>query len=360
MENFYRYMRLKTGILIQNDKPIGGKWNFDQDNRKGLPNKIQSPNLDFDNRNELIEEVIELVEKRFGDHFGDIYPFWLEINQKGAEKALQNFMNTSLLNFGEYQDAMKSGEALLFHSGLSSYLNIGFLNPLDVCKQIEKAYFLGKVSIQSAEGFIRQILGWREFIRGIYWLNMPDYKHMNHLNYARSIPSFYWTGDTECACLKQVIQFTKKYAYSHHIQRLMVTGNFATLIGIKPAEICDWYLCVYTDAYEWVELPNTLGMATYADGGIVGTKPYISTGNYINKMSDFCKNCYFNVKEKTGPRACPFNYLYWNFLITHHDKLKYNHRMRIPSSMAEKLENKHEIQSMSEEFIETIELSSAE
>ena len=207
------------------------------------------------------------------------------------------------------------------------YLHVGFLDPLTVCRQVEALYREGKVPLASAEGFIRQILGWREFIRGIYWLYMPDYAKQNALQAFRPLPELYWGGATQMNCLKEVVAMTQRHAYSHHIQRLMVTGNFALLTGILPKAVTDWYLAVYIDAFEWVELPNTLGMSLFADGGVVASKPYAASARYIDKMSDFCKKCHFKSKETVGDRACPFNSFYWNFIHQHIDKLKSNPRM---------------------------------
>ena len=220
-----------------------------------------------------------------------------------AEQVLEYFLKQQLASFGDYQDAMKTGEAFLFHSVISHYINIGLLDPLAVCRQAEDQYHNNKAPLNAVEGFIRQIIGWREFIRGIYWYHMPDYAEMNALKATRPLPEFYWTAKTDMHCLSEVVQLTKQHAYSHHIQRLMVTGNFANLAGLDVAQVCEWYLAVYADAYEWVELPNTLGMALYADGGIVGSKPYISGGAYINRMSDFCKQCVFDPKQRVGRRS---------------------------------------------------------
>jgi deoxyribodipyrimidine photolyase-related protein len=252
------------------------------------------------------------------------------VTRDDALKAMQHFIKHALPKFGPYQDAMQEGDYLLFHSGLSPYLNCGLLHPREVCKAAEQAYRKGKVPLQSAEGFIRQILGWREFVRGIYWLHMPKYAKKNHLKAKRPLPSLYWGGDTKMNCLKQVVKQTEETAGSHHIQRLMVTGNFALLAGLDPTEVCEWYLAVYADAYEWVELPNTLGMALYGDGGVVGTKPYGSSGAYIKRMSNFCANCAYDVKEKTGDNACPFNYLYWDFFLRHQKLLQDNPRLAFP------------------------------
>ncbi|NNF77961.1 MAG: cryptochrome/photolyase family protein, partial [Rhizobiales bacterium] len=229
--------------------------------------------------------------------------------------------------FGDYQDAMVAGEPFVYHSVLSLYMNVGLLDPLTLCKRVDAEYRAGRVPINSAEGFIRQIIGWREYVRGIYWHTMPDYVKENAFAASRSLPAFYWTGQTEMKCLSEAITQTKTEAYAHHIQRLMITGNFAMLAGVDPHEVHEWYLAVYADAFEWVELPNTLGMSQFADGGLLASKPYAAGGNYVNKMSDYCRSCRYDVKQKTGPDACPFNALYWDFLARNRTMLNNNPRL---------------------------------
>ncbi len=224
---------------------------------------------------------------------------------------------------------MLEGEAFLHHSVISHYMNCGLLDPLEVCVEAEKAWYRNEAPLNAVEGFIRQIIGWREYIRGVYWLYMPNYREMNYFDARRPLPDFYWTGETKMNCISNVVNMTRRHAYSHHIQRLMVTGNFANLAGIDVQAVSNWYLGVYADAHEWVELPNTLGMALYADGGLVGTKPYISTGNYIKRMSNYCDKCSYDPGKRVGDSACPFTTLYWDYLIRHQDKLEDNHRMAI-------------------------------
>ena len=338
MELFYRELRKSTGILMQPDgEPEGGKWNFDAANRKPLPDGLALPEPMRVAPDAVTREVLALVGERFGHHFGALEPFWFAVTRPDALEALDRFVTQALPRFGDYQDAMKQGEDWLFHSALSQYLNIGLLRPREVCAAAEAAYRQGDVPLNSAEGFIRQILGWREYVRGIYWLKMPDYAELNELGHARPLPWFYWTGETELNCLRQALGQTRREALSHHIQRLMVTGNFALLAGVLPAEICAWYLAVYADAYEWVELPNVLGMVMHADGGYLGSKPYAASGNYINKMSDFCRHCRYDVKQKTGPDACPFNYLYWNFMLENRAKLGRNPRLSQPYRTLDRL-----------------------
>ena len=276
---------------------------------------------------QITRDVLELVNDRFGDHFGDLTPFWFAVTRRDAEAALDQFLADALSRFGDFQDAMLEGEKFLYHSVLALYINCGLLDPLHVCQRVEAVFQAGDAPLNATEGFIRQIIGWREFVRGIYWLKMPDYVEQNFFGNARPLPDFYWTGDTDMACMRAAIAQTKEEAYAHHIQRLMVTGNFALLIGADPKQVHEWYLAVYADAYEWVELPNTLGMSQFADGGALGSKPYVSSGNYIHKMSDHCKGCAYDVKQKTGEGACPFNPLYWDFLHRNRDKLVGNPRM---------------------------------
>ena len=327
MEYFYRELRRETGILMEGDQPAGGQWNFDHDNRERLPGDVALPQRHRIEPDDITRTVINQVAQRFSDHFGDLEDFWFAVTARDAEAQLDWFVDHALADFGAYQDAMKQGESFLFHSVLSLYMNAGLLDPLTVCRRAEAAYEAGAAPINAVEGFIRQILGWREFVRGIYWRFMPDYLERNALDAGRPLPDFYWTGDTEMACLRDAVLTTKRHAYAHHIQRLMVTGNFALLAGVDPAEVNAWYLIVYADAYEWVEAPNTHGMALYADGGLMATKPYAASGAYINKMSDSCKHCRYKVTKKNGPEACPFNYLYWNFLIENEDTLRGNHRL---------------------------------
>ncbi|MEM1398699.1 MAG: cryptochrome/photolyase family protein, partial [Pseudomonadota bacterium] len=327
MEYFYRDMRRKTGLLMDGDEPVGGKWNFDAENRKRPPSELVYPEpLDL-SPDPVTRDVLTLVETRCGDHFGELEPFRFAVTRKDALRVLDQFIETRLALYGDYQDAMVTGQPFVFHSLLSAYINIGLLDPIEVCRAVERAYDDGAVPINAAEGFIRQIIGWREYIRGIYWRQMPDYGEENFLLAERALPDFYWTGNTDMACLAAAIGQTIEEAYAHHIQRLMITGNFALLAGVTPKEIHEWYLGVYIDAFEWVELPNTLGMSQFADGGLLASKPYAASGNYINKMSDYCRDCRYDVKQKTGSDACPFNPLYWDFLARNQDRLRGNPRL---------------------------------
>lgn len=328
MEYFYREMRKKYQILIEKDgTPTGGTWNYDKENRKPPKEKLKSPKRIAHKKSSIVADVLSLVEKHFSNHFGDLHPFHYAVTRKQALIELDHFINHLLPNFGDYQDAMVKGEAYLNHSLLSSYINAGLLSPLEVCKKAEKAYRLNKTSLHSAEGFIRQILGWREYVRGIYWHLMPGYGEMNYFNAKEPLPHFYWGAKTNMTCISEVVAQTKEHAYSHHIQRLMITGNFALLAGLDVKEVQKWYLEVYSDAFEWVEMPNTLGMALYGDGGILGSKPYAASANYINKMSNFCKNCFYDPNDMLGEKACPFNSLYWDFMMRNKQKLAGNHRL---------------------------------
>jgi deoxyribodipyrimidine photolyase-related protein len=330
MEFFYREMRRETGLLMTPDGPAGGQWNFDQDNRKALPKGVSPPPLPVFAPDEVTREVIELVRGRFADHFGDLEPFAWAVTRSQALEALEAFITERLARFGDYQDAMKSGEPFLFHAVISPYLNVGLLTAREVCAAAEGAWRAGRVPLNAAEGFIRQILGWREYVRGIYWREGPAYAETNHLSAQRDLPEFYWSGETRLNCLKQAIGDIRRNAYGHHIQRLMVTGNFALLAGIAPAQIEAWYLAVYIDAFEWVELPNVHGMVMFADGGLLASKPYAASGAYINRMSDYCRGCAYDPAVKTGPGACPFNYLYWNFLAENEPALSGNPRLAMP------------------------------
>jgi deoxyribodipyrimidine photolyase-related protein len=298
-----------------------------------------------------------LVAERFASHFGDLESFGWGVTRQQARSALRYFVKHCLVQFGDYQDAMKTGEDFLFHSVLSPYLNIGLLEPREACEAVLEAYREGAAPLPAVEGFIRQILGWREFVRGIYWMYMPAYADTNFLNAKRPLPQFYWTGETEMRCLREAIGTTRRTAYAHHIQRLMITGNFALLAGVAPAELDEWYLIVYADAYEWVELPNTHGMASHADGGLLGSKPYAASGAYIDRMSDYCDGCVYSPNVKLGPDACPFNYLYWNFLMVNQERLESNPRMTMPyRTLARMSTTRHQqIARDSEEFLARLE-----
>ena len=344
MELFYREMRKKHNILMDGNNPEGGKWNYDSENRKPPEGSLFLPktyNTPVDN---ITQEVIKLVEEKFNNHFGNIEPFFFAVTRSQALEALDKFINERLCDFGDFQDAMLEGEPWMYHSHLSFYINCGLLLPKECIQAAEEAYKNKKAPLNAVEGFIRQILGWREYIRGLYWLKMPEYKSLNFFKAKKSLPNFFWTADTDMNCLKQCIQETKENAYAHHIQRLMVIGNFSLLTGLNPMEVNEWYLLVYADAYEWVELPNVTGMILFADGGYLASKPYAASGTYINKMSNYCTNCKYNITQKEGEKACPFNYLYWDFLARNREKLKNNHRIGMMYKTYDRMPEKKKVQ----------------
>ncbi|WP_018981767.1 cryptochrome/photolyase family protein [Salinimonas chungwhensis] len=348
MEFFYREMRKKTGILMDSGGPIGGKWNYDDKNRESLPKSKSVPAPTTFSPDEITKDVLKLVETTFPDHFGDLTPFQFAVTREQALTVLNEFIEQRLPEFGQFQDAMRNDAPWLFHSHISFYLNCGLLLPQEAIEQAEAAYQAGAAPLNSVEGFIRQILGWREFVRGFYWHYMPGLDKDNYFNATRDLPSFFWDGYTNMNCMRQCITQTKQNAYAHHIQRLMVIGNFSLLTELSPEQVQRWYLLVYADAYEWVELPNVSAMILYADGGNLASKPYVASGSYINKMSDYCKNCGYSVTKKTGEKACPFNYLYWRFLDAHKAKLKGNPRMGLVYKSYERM-GEEKIQVMRED-----------
>lgn len=331
MEFFYREMRQRYSVLMDQDKPAGGEWNFDSENRKsfgreGPPLHLPPRRFEPDG---TTREVIEMVNARFPSHPGDLTSFDWPVHAADAELALQDFLQHRLSEFGDWQDASWTGEPWLFHSRLSAALNLKLLDPRRVITAAEEEWRRGRAPLAGVEGFIRQILGWREYVRGIYWQTMPGYRERNTLSANAPLPGFYWTGDTDMACLRDAIGQTLRLGYAHHIQRLMITGLYALMLGVRPQEVHAWYLAVYVDAVEWVELPNTLGMSQYADGGLMASKPYIATGKYIQRMSNYCKGCRFDPEKSTGPTACPFTTLYWDFLLQHEPTLRKNPRMAL-------------------------------
>ncbi len=327
MDFFYRDMRRDHNILMDGGEPIGGKWNFDSDNRESpKAGMVIPPPLQFA-PDDITTEVLGLVATRCVDHFGELDDFGFAVTRQQALAVLDHFIDQRLPDFGRYQDAMLLDEPWVYHSHIGFYLNAGLLLPAEAIAAAEAAYHSGHAPLNSVEGFIRQILGWREFVRGIYWLKMPGYADLNFFEADRDLPEFFWTGNTKMLCMAQAVDATRKYAYAHHIQRLMVLGNFALLAGLAPAQVNAWFLIVYADAYEWVELPNVSGMVLFADGGYLASKPYAAGGAYINRMSNYCRDCHYKVSQKNGAAACPFNYLYWDFLIRNRDKLKDNARL---------------------------------
>ena len=331
MEYFYREMRRRHRVLMDGDEPAGGEWNFDAENRESFgktgPQGVPAP-LRFE-PDAITREVIALVRQRFAGHPGRLESFAWPVTRAQALQALQAFITGRLPHFGRFQDAMWTDEPWLWHALLASALNLKLLDPREVVNAAEAAWRDGRAPLPAVEGFIRQILGWREYVRGIYWTQMPGYAERNALAAHEPLPGFYWTGDTSMQCLRQAIGQTLEHGYAHHIQRLMVTGLYALLHGVDPKEVHAWYLAVYVDAVEWVELPNTLGMSQYADGGVMASKPYVATGQYIGRMSNYCKGCRFKPERRTGDDACPFTTLYWDFLARHEAVLAKNPRMAL-------------------------------
>lgn len=328
MEYFYRDMRRRTGLLMNGDDPEGGKWNYDAENRKPASDDLFMPKPIRFRADDITNDVLDLVESEFPENFGTLRPFHFAVTREEALRALRQFIDEALPCFGDYQDAMLTGQSFLYHSILSPYINAGLLDPLEVCKKAEKAYYDGKAPLNCVEGFIRQIIGWREYVRGIYWHSGPEYTSSNALKADRPLPWFYWSAETKMHCMSAVVEQTREEAYAHHIQRLMITGNFALIAGIDPHELHEWYLAVYADAFEWVEAPNTVGMSQFADGGKLASKPYASSGAYISRMSDYCDTCHYSVSKKTGEGSCPFNSLYWHFLDRNREKLGQNGRLQ--------------------------------
>ncbi len=331
MEYFYREQRRRHGILMQGDEPLGARWNFDAENREGFsaagPGAVPPP-ARFE-PDAITRDVIATVEARFSTHPGSLDSFAWPVTRAQARQSLRRFIEQRLPLFGRYQDALWPGDPWLYHSHVSAALNLKLLDPREVVAAAEVAYHDGSAPLASVEGFVRQILGWREYVRGVYWTSMPGYLERNALDAQEDLPAWYWTGATDMACLRDALAQTLQHGYANHIQRLMVTGLYALMLGVQPKQVHAWYLAVYVDAVEWVELPNTLGMSQYADGGVMGSKPYIATGKYIQRMSPHCKGCRYNPAERSGADACPFTTLYWDFLMRHEAMLARNPRMAL-------------------------------
>jgi deoxyribodipyrimidine photolyase-related protein len=340
MEYFYREQRRKHAVLLDRaGGPEGGEWNLDHENRESFgakgPEGVRKPRAFKPDA--ATRDVIALVNRMLKNHPGDTGNFDWPVTPAQAEEALDDFIEHRLAHFGRWEDAMWTDEPVLFHSRLSAALNLKLLNPRKVIQRVEKAYRSKAVPLASAEGFIRQVLGWREYVRGIYWLHMPNYVQRNALKADQPLPDFYWTGETDMRCLQAALKQTLDLGYAHHIQRLMVTGLYALLLGVRPQEVHEWYLSVYVDAVEWVELPNTLGMSQYGDGGVMASKPYAATGKYISRMSNYCKSCRFDPAKSEGEDACPFTTLYWDFLLRHAKGLGSNPRMALQVKNAQRL-----------------------
>ena len=341
METFYRYMRKKHNVLLEaSDKPFNGKWNFDEDNRQKLPkeHKPIAPLLFANDVSEIEMEIVKAKIKTIGTVNGKNF-IW-PINRAQSLELLDFFTENCLPLFGTFQDAMAPAEWSIYHSRLSFSMNTKLLSPKEVVDRAIDAYFKnpGQIEYHQLEGFVRQIIGWREYMRGIYWMKMPEYATLNYFEHTEQLPEWFWTGKTKMNCLKNAIQQSLDFAYAHHIQRLMITGNFALLAGVHPNAVDAWYLGIYIDAIEWVEITNTRGMSQFADGGMVGTKPYVSSATYIHKMSSYCMGCYYDKTKKTGEKSCPFNSLYWNFYDKHEAKLSKNPRIGMMYNVWKKME----------------------
>ena len=328
MEYFYREMRRRYDLLMTSDgKPEGDQWNFDADNRKGWRAQQEVPERLITKADDITKSVIDMVKKRFPDNPGDLSEFRFAVTEDGAQAHFDSFCELALAEFGTYQDALAEESPWMFHSLISMYINIGLLDPLAVCQRVEAEWRDGKCSLSGAEGFIRQILGWREYVRGLYWFAMPEYAERNTFEAKTPLPGWFWSGETDLRCLSQALKQSLDLGYAHHIQRLMVIGNFALLAGLDVEEVCEWYLAVYVDAFEWVELPNTLGMALHGDRGMMASKPYAASGKYIQRQGNHCAQCRYDPKKTTGEGACPFNSFYWHFIDRHRDYLEKNARM---------------------------------
>lgn len=359
MESFYRHMRKKHEVLMENGVPVGQKWNFDHDNRKKMPKDAKIPNVNSFDKN--VKDLVQIIKDQGIEVFGEIDEahFIWPTSRKEALSQLNFFIQECLPLFGAYQDAMTTAGWSLFHSRISFALNAKLLSPIEVIRKIEQVYNEqpDHAPLSAIEGFIRQILGWREYMRGIYWKHMPEYAEMNFFEHKKPLPHWFWTGKTKMKCLSHAIGQSLDHAYAHHIQRLMVTGNFALMAGIDPKEVDQWYLGIYIDAIEWVEITNTRGMSQFADGGIVATKPYVSSANYMHKMSHYCTSCAYDHKKKVGEKACPFNSLYWNFLDQHREILSKNQRMSMIYNVWDKnsSEQKNQILEQAANYLKVIE-----
>ncbi|GGD69162.1 cryptochrome/photolyase family protein [Lacimicrobium alkaliphilum] len=353
MEHYYRWARQHTGLLMEGKQPVGGQYNYDKQNRQPWKDTLQPPSVLAFTPDEITQQVLELVQEKFPDNPGRLDNFSLAVTSSEARQALDDFIHHRLSAFGDFQDALADNTNTAFHSLLSAYINIGLLNPRQVCSAAVKAYENGQAPLNAVEGFVRQILGWREYIRGLYWLCGPQYASKNALNAYEPLPDWFWNGNTHMRCISQAVKSSLDQAYAHHIQRLMVIGNFALLSALDVKQVCRWYLAVYMDAFEWVELPNTLGMALYADDGFVASKPYAASGRYINKMGNHCKHCVYNVNQATGNKACPFNALYWHFIHRHQHRFSNNPRMSLMLSQWHKkpAEDQHALLEWSEHLL---------
>ncbi|WP_445664600.1 cryptochrome/photolyase family protein [Fodinibius sp. AD559] len=353
MEYFYRDMRRKTGYLMNGNDPEGGEWNYDEDNQESLPKDYSIPEITTFEPDAITKEVINLVAECHQNHFGKLEGFQYAVTREQALQLLDEFIEERLTDFGPYEDAMATDEPTLFHTALSLYLNNGLLLPWEICERAIEAYEDGKAPVNSVEGLVRQILGWREFVRIYYEAMMPEVREANFMDFEEQLPELFWSGDTKMHCMQQSLKPVIEHGYSHHIQRLMVLSNFSNLTKTDPRKLNKWFWFAYVDAYEWVVLPNVLGMATFADGGILASKPYVSSGNYINKMSNYCRSCEYSVTKKTGEGACPFNYLYWNFVNEQREAFETSGRNSFMVNMYNKKsdENKEAIEESTNQFL---------
>lgn len=327
MESFYREGRKRFGVLMVGDKPEGGKWNLDKENRKPPKGKLDTPDPLIFKPDVVTQAVIEAVENLDFPTFGNAKPFEWAVTREQALAVLDYFVQERLETFGPYQDAMVTGEDTMWHALLSPYLNLGLLNPQEVIEAVETAYQARDLPLNSVEGFIRQVMGWREYMRGLYWHVEEEYFERNWFEHDRPLPEFFWTGETQMNCLHQTIDQVKRTGYGHHIQRLMILANFSLIAGLQPQAVENWFHAAFIDAYDWVMQTNVIGMGLFADGGVLASKPYSASANYVNRMSDYCKGCHYNHKERTGEDACPFNFYYWDFLDRHRGKLQSQGRM---------------------------------
>lgn len=356
MENYYRIIRRKMGILMEGDYPTGGRWNYDIENRVPPMENMDFPPLPTLPRDRYVEQATAVVEKHLPDFYGSTEDFSFPVTRKASIQWFQDFVERRLRLFGMYQDAMVKENWFMYHSVISPMMNVGLIHPMDTVKAVEDSYYHGNTPINSAEGYIRQVIGWREYVRGIYWSQMPGYRDLNFFNYEAPMPQMFEDGKTRMNCIKCVIEQTHAVGYAHHIQRLMIVGNFCLLSGINPQQVARWFLEKYVDAYEWVVLPNVLGMILFADGGYLGTKPYAASANYIGKMSNYCKGCFYKPRKRVGEKACPFNFLYWYFLHRNTEALKDNKRMSMVYNLLRRKQD-GEIQLVvrsSEEFIKRV------
>ncbi|PSO90564.1 MAG: cryptochrome/photolyase family protein [Cyanobacteria bacterium SW_10_48_33] len=330
MEDFYREGRKRFDVLMAGDEPVGGKWNLDKQNRKPPKGKFNPPEALWFEPDEITQEVIDEVKSSDFSTYGEAESFRWGVTRQQALAALDHFVQKRLPTFGPYQDAMVTGQETMWHAMLSPYLNLGLLQPMEVIEAVESAYYENDLELNSVEGFIRQVLGWREYMHGIYHYMDADYPEKNWFNHTQPLPKFYWdSSKTDMNCLHQIVSQVEKMGYAHHIQRLMVLSNFALIAGVSPQQIEDWFHSAFVDGYDWVMQTNVIGMGQFADGGVLASKPYASSANYINKMSDYCGDCTYNPKNRTGEKACPFNFFYWDFLARHREQLKLQGRMNL-------------------------------